>query len=87
MRRVGGYVEVDMKGLKINVGGTVDGLYARLQKCLATNKLIILKNVFYNTMEYSPMPAVCAQAENVIYFDTATGSYNVTNEDVVSANA
>ena len=83
----GGYTMVDGTGMVLSTGGTITGLYAKLQAAIATGKLVLIENVKYSsTVDYTPMPVNLSQGENVIYIDTCVGGYNVTSSDVLSAN-
>lgn len=84
-----GYIMVDGTGMVLSTGGTVTGLYKKLQGAIATGKLVLIENAKYGTSsaKYSPIPSVLTQGSDVIYIDTPIGGYNVTSSDVLAANA
>ena len=86
---IGGYVLVDATGAVLSTGGTVTGLYKKLQDAIKTGKFVLLTGVKYSAAaaDYSPIPVALNQQTNVIYIDTPMGGYNVTSSDVLSANA
>lgn len=86
---IGGYVLVDATGAILSTGGTVTGLYKKLQDAINTGKLVLLTGVKYVSggATYSPIPVSLMQGSDVIYMDTSIGGYNVTSADVLSANA
>lgn len=86
---IGGYILVDATGAYLSTGGTVTGLYKKLQDAIKTGKFVLLTGAKYASggADYSPIPVSLMQGSDVIYIDAPMGGYNVTSADVLSANA
>lgn len=86
---IGGYILVDATGAALSTGGTVTGLYKKLQDAIKTGKFVLLTGVKYVSggATYSPIPVALTQGSDVIYINAPMGGYNVTSADVLSANA
>lgn len=86
---IGGYILVDATGAYLSTGGTVPGLYKKLQVAIKTGKFVVLTGAKYASggADYSPIPVSLMQSSDVIYIDAPMGGYNVTSADVLSANA
>lgn len=86
---IGGYILVDATGALLSTGGTVTGLYKKLQDAIKTGKFVLLTGVKYVSggVDYTPIPVCLTQGSDVIYIDAPMGGYNVTSADVLSANA
>ena len=86
---IGGYILVDATGAYLSTGGTVTGLYKKLQDAIKTGKFVLLTGVKYVSggATYTPIPVSLTLATDVIYIDAPMGGYNVTSADVLSANA
>lgn len=83
-----GYHVVDATGFDLSSPGKVDGIYAKLKKACSINKPVYLENCKYSVVNYTPIPAVLADAGDAgVYIDTPNGSFTCSTADVISANA
>lgn len=83
-----GYHVVDATGFDLSNPGKVNGIYAKLKTACQIKKAVYLENCVYSSVNYTPIPAVLADASNSgIYIDTPNGSFTCSTADVISANA
>lgn len=83
-----GYQLVDASGFDLSSPGKVDGIYAKLKNACQIKKVVYLENCVYSAINYTPIPAVLADAgDSGIYIDTPNGSFTCSTADVISANA
>lgn len=82
-----GYQIVDANGFDLSNPGKVNGIYAKLKTACQIKKVVYLENCVYSAVNYSPIPAVLADAgDSGIYIDTPNGSFTCSTADVISAN-